>query len=163
MKSNFTNRADYASRTGDSGHRGERAGGARGLEVVRGQARGEERVLDGAGRGGDDVRAVGERGLVEAEQRHLQHRLFELLEHVRAVRCARTDGAQVSQGVSRLGEGRGGGRTHRSSLATRRRSGCRCENSGVVNIEFDDALRARLGRRTHRESAKSDWRRNSPG
>ena len=84
-------------RTSNSGHSGERGRRARRLEVVHRQARGDERVLDRAGRGGDDVGAVGERGLVEAEQRHLEHRHLELLQHVRAVRCGWKEGASETR------------------------------------------------------------------
>ena len=74
----YSHRGDGGGRTGVSGEGGEGSGGARLLDVGVGEASREVRSPLGRRGGRDDLRAVNEFALAEAEDGHLAEGLLEL-------------------------------------------------------------------------------------
>lgn len=84
---------------------GEGSGSAGSLNVVERLAGGEDTGRRGAGRGGNDVRTIGEGALIEAEEGQLLNGLHELRHHVVGVRYEGGHDGQSGKGCETLRKG----------------------------------------------------------
>ncbi len=130
---------------------GERSGSAGGLDVVERLAGGQDTSRRGAGRGGNDVRAVGEGTLVETEEGQLLDGLHKLRHHVVGVGCECGHDSQSSKEC----EHRARERTDQPLPLARR--------TGVPETLISVQIYTRIVRETYLAMRESDSRRNSPG